>query len=76
MPGADKFMDKEANENELKQVIGDTHASYQLSPDDEVLIVGRNGMVLCSKDTKRLEPQVGLALFTTAFCIQNTVHFT
>ena len=58
MPSADKFMDKEANENELKQVIGDTHASYQLSPQDEVLIVGRNGMVLCSSDTKRFEPQM------------------
>lgn len=58
MPSAEKFMDKEANENELKQVIGDTHASYQLSPDDEVLIVGRNGMVLCSGDTQRLEPLI------------------
>jgi len=58
MPAADQYMDKEANENELKQVIGDTHASYQLSPDDEVLIVGRNGMLLCSKYIERLEPLI------------------
>jgi len=58
MPTAEEFMDREANENELKQVIGDTHASYQLSSDDEVLIVGKNGMVLCSSDTHRLEPQM------------------
>ena len=39
-------------------VSGDTHASYQLSPDDEILVVGRTGMLLCSKDTERLEPML------------------
>jgi len=54
---AEHYLDKEANENELKQVIGDTHAAYDLS-DTEVLVVGRNGMLLASADFQRFEPHV------------------
>jgi WD repeat-containing protein 35 len=38
-------MDREANENELKQVLGDTDCAYNLSPDD-VLIRGKIGMLV------------------------------
>ena len=38
-------MDREENENELKQVLGDTDAAYNLSPDD-VLIVGKSGLLV------------------------------
>mmetsp|Transcript_24580 Transcript_24580/g.80306 ORF Transcript_24580/g.80306 Transcript_24580/m.80306 type:complete len:1147 (-) Transcript_24580:43-3483(-) len=55
MLSADKYMDKEANENELKQVIGDTHASYDLSPG-EVLLVGKNGLIVSSPTFERFEP--------------------
>lgn len=58
MPTAEEFLDRGENENEIKQVIGDTQASFQLSPDDEVFILGKNGMILCSKDVERFEPQI------------------
>ena len=62
---ASRYLDKEDNENELKQVLGDTTAAYNLTPDD-VLIIGKNGMLIsgpnsrcgmaASKDTN--QPQV------------------
>jgi len=45
---ADKYMDKEDYENELKQVIGDTHASYDVG--DTLLIMGKNGMIIVTED--------------------------
>ena len=42
---ASQYFDGEDNENELKQVLGDTQAAYNLTPDD-VLITGRNGMLI------------------------------
>ena len=31
---ASRYMDREENENELKQVLGDTDCAYNLSPED------------------------------------------
>ena len=46
---AAEYFDKEAKENELKQVIGDTYIAEDLG-EKEVLIVGKNGIILCSPD--------------------------
>eukprot|EP01048_Picozoa_sp_COSAG05_P008243 COSAG05_NODE_619_length_8315_cov_5.484421_7_plen_631_part_00 len=51
---ASRYMDREANENELKQVLGDTDAAYNLSPDD-VLIVGRNGILIAGPNSRKHE---------------------
>jgi hypothetical protein len=51
---ASRYMDREENENELKQVLGDTEAAYNLSPDD-LLIVGRNGILVVGPDSQKHE---------------------
>jgi len=48
------FMDKEANENELKQVIGDTYAAYDLGPN-LLLVTGKSGVLLAGPDARRYE---------------------
>ena len=48
------FMDKETNENELKQVIGDTYAAYDLA-SDLLLVTGRSGVLLAGPDARRHE---------------------
>ena len=62
---ADMYMDREANENELRQVLGDTYASHDIS-DEQVLIVGRNGILLGGKGVREHEPLVSsyLSLMT------------
>jgi hypothetical protein len=52
---ASQYLDGEDNENELKQVLGDTQGAYNLTPDD-VLITGRNGMLIAGPNSKRNEP--------------------
>ena len=42
---AEEYMDREDKENELKQVLGDLHKSYDLG-EDGVLIVGRDGILV------------------------------
>jgi len=56
---ADKYMDKETFENELKQVLGDTYGAHDLD-EDELLVVGKTGiLVSCSKgNSLRHEPMV------------------
>ena len=51
---ASRYMDREDNENELKQVLGDTDAAYNLSPDD-VLIVGRSGVLISGPGSRKHE---------------------
>ena len=50
---ADKYMDKEDFENELKQVIGNTRSGHDLGPR-EVIIFGRDGLVVAGKRVERL----------------------
>lgn len=56
---ADKYMDKETYENELKQVLGDTYSAHDLD-DNEVLVIGKTGiLVSCSAGhSLRHEPMV------------------
>ena len=42
---AEDYLDKEDNENELKQVLGDVRSAHDLSEDD-VIIMGRDGVLL------------------------------
>lgn len=51
---ASRYMDREENENELKQVLGDTDAAYNLSPDD-VLIVGKGGLLVAGPNARKYE---------------------
>eukprot|EP00276_Gloeochaete_wittrockiana_P004270 CAMPEP_0184664376 /NCGR_PEP_ID=MMETSP0308-20130426/52494_1 /TAXON_ID=38269 /ORGANISM="Gloeochaete witrockiana, Strain SAG 46.84" /LENGTH=776 /DNA_ID=CAMNT_0027107733 /DNA_START=154 /DNA_END=2481 /DNA_ORIENTATION=- len=53
---AEKYMDKEGYENELKQVIGDTFASYDL--EDGVLVLGRHGILVTGAHTKINEDSI------------------
>ena len=51
---ASRYLDKEDNENELKQVLGDTSAAYNLTPDD-VMITGKNGMLIVGPNSRKHE---------------------
>ncbi|XRA97769.1 WD repeat-containing protein 35 [Pycnococcus provasolii] len=51
---AEIYMDKGENENELKQVLGDTYNAWDLS-DDEVVIMGQKGILLCSPKWQKFE---------------------
>ena len=52
---ADMYMDKDAFENELRQVLGDTHEAYDLS-DRDVVITGSHGILLTGPNAKAQEP--------------------
>lgn len=49
-----EYMDKEEKENELKQVLGDTYDSCDLS-ENEVCILGRQGILLGGENSVRHE---------------------
>lgn len=51
---AEKYMDKEDNENELKQVVGDTHEAHDLTKDD-LLVIGRHGILVAGPNCKKHE---------------------
>ena len=51
---AEKYMDKEDFENEIKQVIGDTRSGHDLGPR-EVIIFGRDGLLVAGKRVNRLD---------------------
>mmetsp|Transcript_2460 Transcript_2460/g.3417 ORF Transcript_2460/g.3417 Transcript_2460/m.3417 type:complete len:855 (+) Transcript_2460:11-2575(+) len=52
---ADEYMDKGAYENELKQIIGDTKAAYDISEHD-TLIFGAFGLLLVGPNSRHHEP--------------------
>ena len=52
---ADMYMDKDAFENELRQVLGDTHEAYDLS-DRDVVITGSHGILVAGPNAKAQEP--------------------
>jgi WD repeat-containing protein 35 len=82
---ASRYMDREDNENELKQILGDTDAAYNLSPDD-VLIVGRNGVLIAGPGSRKHEDILLTYLsllsrdmflrvfFTRVFVLQNELN--
>ena len=58
MPMAHELLDMEDMENEIRQIIGEVECGFQLSRDDELIIIGSTGMILCSKNTEKFEPLV------------------
>eukprot|EP00217_Crustomastix_stigmatica_P003168 CAMPEP_0183819664 /NCGR_PEP_ID=MMETSP0803_2-20130417/64255_1 /TAXON_ID=195967 /ORGANISM="Crustomastix stigmata, Strain CCMP3273" /LENGTH=906 /DNA_ID=CAMNT_0026064553 /DNA_START=199 /DNA_END=2916 /DNA_ORIENTATION=- len=64
---ADQYMDKEDNENEIKQVIGDTYYGSDLS-NSELLIVGKCGILITGAHSARHEP---MALSYASFMARN-----
>jgi len=51
---AEQYMDKEDNENEIKQVIGDTDFAKDLTRD-QVLVVGKQGMLIAGVGARKHE---------------------
>eukprot|EP01117_Protostelium_nocturnum_P009319 TRINITY_DN3338_c0_g1_i1.p1 TRINITY_DN3338_c0_g1~~TRINITY_DN3338_c0_g1_i1.p1 ORF type:complete len:862 (-),score=280.18 TRINITY_DN3338_c0_g1_i1:42-2627(-) len=49
---AEKYLDKEDFENELKQVIGDTQSATDV--DDNLIIIGKTGMLVISEDETKI----------------------
>jgi len=49
---AEKYMDKEENENEIKQVIGDTYRAHDLS-EHELIVFGKSGVLLAGPNALR-----------------------
>jgi WD repeat-containing protein 35 len=60
---AEDYLDKEDNENELKQVLGDIRSAHDLS-DDDVILLGQDGVLLvgpnAAKQLELLVSYVGL----------------
>lgn len=54
LPAAE-YMDRDSNENELKQIVGDLHRAVDLG-EDGVLIVGRDGLLVAGTNAKDYEP--------------------
>ena len=54
MPAA-SYLDGADNENEIRQLIGDVFAAYDLSNED-VLIVGRDGLLIAGPQAEHLHP--------------------
>lgn len=54
---AREYLDRGEKENELKQVLGEIHAVYDLSDDDKILI-GREGMLLIGPNANQHEPLI------------------
>ena len=52
---AEEYMDKGEYENELKQVLGDTRAAFDVSEHD-TLIFGSNGLLLAGPNARQHEP--------------------
>jgi len=69
---AEKYMDRGENENELKQVLGETRFAYDISEED-VIIFGNHGILLCGPNSKKHEATLFsyLALTGKDIFIQN-----
>jgi uncharacterized protein YjgD (DUF1641 family) len=49
---AEKYMDKEENENEIKQVIGDTYSAHDLN-EHELIVFGKSGVLIAGPNALR-----------------------
>ena len=58
MPMAEDLLDMEDMENEIRQIIGEVDCGFQLSRDDELILIGSTGMIICSKESEKFEPLV------------------
>jgi len=72
---AEEYMDKGEYENELKQVIGDTKAAYDISEHD-TLIFGAHGLLVAGPNSRHHEPLLCayLQFITIDIFVQN--YFT
>ena len=52
---AERYLDKDAFENELRQVLGDTHEAHDLG-DNDIVITGSHGIMLIGPHSKMQEP--------------------
>ena len=52
---AEEYMDKGEYENELKQIIGDTRAAYDISEHD-TLVFGAHGLLIAGPNSRHHEP--------------------
>lgn len=62
---ADMYMDKDAFENELRQVLGDTHEAHDLT-DRDIVITGSHGILVAGPNAKALEPVMLMYLSITS----------
>ncbi len=69
---AEEYMDKGEYENELKQVIGDTKAAYDISEHDTI-VFGGHGLLVAGPNSRHHEPLLCayLQLITIDIFIQN-----
>ncbi len=69
---AEEYMDKGEYENELKQVIGDTKAAYDISEHD-TLVFGGHGLLVAGPNSRHHEPLLCayLQLITIDIFVQN-----
>ena len=52
---SEEYMDRGAYENELKQVLGDVRAAFDVSPRD-TLVFGQNGLLIAGPNARHHEP--------------------
>ena len=52
---AERYLDKDAFENEIKQVLGDTYEAHDLG-DNDIVITGSHGIMLVGPQSKMQEP--------------------
>lgn len=62
---ADMYMDKDAFENELRQVLGDTHEAHDLT-DRDIVITGSHGILVAGPNAKAQEPVMLMYLSITS----------
>ena len=53
----EEYMDRGDNENEIKQVLGDIYSAHNIGADD-VLILGRDGMLFAGPNSRKHEPML------------------
>ena len=72
---AKRYMDGEDLENELKQVIGEVKSSHNLSTED-VLILGRHGMLVAGPNVVRHEDFITLSILLLSLDLFVRTFFT
>lgn len=69
---ADLYLDSAEHESEIKQVIGETFSAHNLSEDD-ILIVGKIGLLISGRGCARFEPV--LISYLTMICRERFVKY-
>jgi len=69
---AELYLDGKEHESEIKQVIGDAYSSHNLS-DDDVLIIGKLGLLVTGRGSSRYEPLC--VSYLTMICRERFVKY-